>query len=57
MGHNVIMAFYAQHQLESLTVENEVLQEMVQAGSRRTEMELRGVLGSFLFTGDTVFKK
>ncbi|WP_181308910.1 ABC-F family ATP-binding cassette domain-containing protein [Rufibacter sp. XAAS-G3-1] len=57
LGHNVIMAFYAQHQLESLTVENEVLQEMVQAGSRRTEMELRGVLGSFLFTGDTVFKK
>ncbi|AMM51970.1 ABC transporter ATP-binding protein [Rufibacter sp. DG15C] len=57
LGHNVIMAFYAQHQLESLTVENEILQEMVQAGSRRTEMELRGVLGSFLFTGDTVFKK
>ncbi len=57
LGHNVIMAFYAQHQLESLSVENEVLQEMVQAGSKRTEMELRGVLGSFLFTGDTVFKK
>ncbi|WP_210490434.1 ABC-F family ATP-binding cassette domain-containing protein [Rufibacter aurantiacus] len=57
LGHNVIMAFYAQHQLESLNVENEILQEMVQAGSRRTEMELRGVLGSFLFTGDTVFKK
>ncbi|GGK71376.1 ABC-F family ATP-binding cassette domain-containing protein [Rufibacter glacialis] len=57
LGHNVIMAFYAQHQLESLHVENEILQEMVQAGSRRTEMELRGVLGSFLFTGDTVFKK
>ncbi|ALJ00267.1 ABC-F family ATP-binding cassette domain-containing protein [Rufibacter tibetensis] len=57
LGHNVIMAFYAQHQLESLNVENEILQEMIQAGSRRTEMELRGVLGSFLFTGDTVFKK
>ncbi|MFC6999259.1 ribosomal protection-like ABC-F family protein [Rufibacter roseus] len=57
LGHNVIMAFYAQHQLESLNVENEILQEMVQAGSKRTEMELRGVLGSFLFTGDTVFKK
>ncbi|MFB9862523.1 ribosomal protection-like ABC-F family protein [Rufibacter immobilis] len=57
LGHNVIMAFYAQHQLESLNVDNEILQEMVQAGSKRTEMELRGVLGSFLFTGDTVFKK
>jgi ATP-binding cassette subfamily F protein 3 len=57
LGHNVIMAFYAQHQLESLNVDNEVLQEMVQAGSKRTEMELRTVLGSFLFTGDSVFKK
>ncbi|NML64032.1 ABC-F family ATP-binding cassette domain-containing protein [Hymenobacter sp. RP-2-7] len=57
LGHNVIMAFYAQHQLESLTVENEILQEMNEAGSRRNEMELRTVLGSFLFTGDEVYKK
>jgi ATP-binding cassette subfamily F protein 3 len=57
LGHNVIMAFYAQHQLESLTVENEIIQEMNEAGSKRNEMELRGVLGSFLFTGDDVYKK
>ncbi|HEX8425799.1 ABC-F family ATP-binding cassette domain-containing protein [Hymenobacter sp.] len=57
LGHNVIMSFYAQHQLESLRIENEILQEMVEAGSRRTEMELRSVLGSFLFTGEEVYKK
>lgn len=57
LGHNVIMAFYAQHQLESLNVDNEILQEMVEAGSKRNEMELRTVLGSFLFTGDDVYKK
>ncbi|MDU0372422.1 ribosomal protection-like ABC-F family protein [Hymenobacter endophyticus] len=57
LGHNVIMSFYAQHQLESLRIENEILQEMVEAGSKRTEMELRSVLGSFLFTGDEVYKK
>ncbi|UOQ71746.1 ABC-F family ATP-binding cassette domain-containing protein [Hymenobacter cellulosilyticus] len=57
LGHNVIMAFYAQHQLESLRIENEILQEMVEAGSKRSEMELRSVLGSFLFTGDEVYKK
>ena len=57
LGHNVIMAFYAQHQLESLTVDNEILQEMNEAGSKRNEMELRTVLGSFLFTGDEVYKK
>jgi len=57
LGHNVIMSFYAQHQLESLNVENEILQELQQAGSNKTEMELRTVLGSFLFTGEDAFKK
>ncbi|MBC6605276.1 ABC-F family ATP-binding cassette domain-containing protein [Hymenobacter sp. BT188] len=57
LGHNVIMSFYAQHQLESLNVNNEILQEMNEAGSKRNEMELRSVLGSFLFTGEQVYKK
>ncbi len=56
-GHNVVMSFYAQHQLESLHVDNEVLQEMESAGSGRNALELRSVLGAFLFTGETVFKK
>lgn len=57
MGYNVIPAFYAQHQLESLDVENEILDEMKQAGSGKTEQELRGVLGCFLFTEEDQFKK
>jgi ATP-binding cassette, subfamily F, member 3 len=56
-GYNVIKSFFAQHQLEALNVDNEILQEMVQAGSKKTEMELRNVLGCFLFTNDDVFKK
>lgn len=56
-GHNVNSAFYAQHQLESLVVENEILEELKQAGSGKTDMELRGVLGCFLFSDDEVFKK
>lgn len=57
IGYNVIYGFYAQHQLESLQVENEILDELKQAGSRKTEQELRNVLGCFLFTDDDVFKK
>jgi len=57
MGFNVIRAFYAQHQLESLQVENEILDEMLQAGSGKTEQELRNVLGCFLFSDEDVFKK
>ena len=57
MGYNVIPAFYAQHQLESLHVDNEILDEMKQAGSGKTEQELRGVLGCFLFSSEDQFKK
>ncbi|HYG04723.1 MAG TPA: ABC-F family ATP-binding cassette domain-containing protein [Chryseosolibacter sp.] len=56
-GYNVIRAFYAQHQLESLHVDNEILEELKQAGSGKTEQELRGVLGCFLFSDEDVFKK
>lgn len=56
-GHNVVQTFYAQHQLESLTLDNEILDELKQAGSKKTEAELRTILGCFLFNGDEVFKK
>jgi ATP-binding cassette, subfamily F, member 3 len=57
IGYNVIYGFYAQHQLEALQVDNEILEELKQAGSKKTEQELRGVLGCFLFSDDDVFKK
>lgn len=56
-GHNVIKAFFAQHQLEALDLSNEIIQELAQAGSKKSEMELRGVLGCFLFSNEEVFKK
>lgn len=56
-GHNVDDSFYAQHQLEALTLNNTVLDEMKDAGSQKTEMELRALLGAFLFSGDDVEKK
>jgi ATP-binding cassette subfamily F protein 3 len=56
-GHNVDEAFYAQHQLEALNVNNTVLDEMNECGSQKTELELRTLLGCFLFSGDEVEKK
>jgi ATP-binding cassette subfamily F protein 3 len=56
-GHNVIESFFAQHQLESLTVENSLIDELKATGTAKTEMELRSVLGCFLFSGEEVFKK
>ncbi len=56
-GHNVEESFYAQHQLEALNVNNTVLDEMKGCGSQMTELELRGLLGCFLFSGDDADKK
>jgi ATP-binding cassette subfamily F protein 3 len=56
-GHNVEESFYAQHQLEALNVELEVLEELKRCGSGKTELELRQLLGCFLFSGDDVFKR
>ncbi len=57
LGHNVNFSFYAQHQLESLNVENAILDELKQTGTDKSETELRTILGCFLFSNDDAFKK
>lgn len=57
LGYNVITGFYAQHQIEALNIENEMLEELKQAGSGKTEQQLRNVLGCFLFSDEDHFKK
>lgn len=56
-GHNVSQTFFAQHQLEALHLDNEILQELQLFAPKHTETELRAILGCFLFTGDDAFKK
>lgn len=56
-GHNVTSTFFAQHQLESLHLDNTILEELQAFAPKHTETELRSILGCFLFTGDDVFKK
>jgi ATP-binding cassette subfamily F protein 3 len=56
-GHNVEESFYAQHQLEALNLNNTILQEMSECGSKKSEVELRALLGCFLFSGDDADKK
>ena len=56
-GHNVQESFYAQHQLEALNLNNDVLEELKDARSGKNDLELRSLLGAFLFSGDSVEKK
>lgn len=56
-GYNVIDAFFAQHQLEALNLENTLLGELQVCAPDQSDTTLRTLLGAFLFTGDDVFKK
>ncbi|MEI6190533.1 MAG: ABC-F family ATP-binding cassette domain-containing protein [Chitinophagia bacterium] len=56
-GHNVDESFYAQHQLESLNLNNTILQEVQECGTKKTDLELRALLGCFLFGGDEIDKR
>ncbi len=57
LGHNVTAAYYAQHQLELLTPDKTVLEEISGAAPLEGQAFLRAILGRFLFSGDEVEKK
>jgi len=57
LGHNVRIGFYAQHQLEALSPEQSVLEELATLAQTADIPRLRGHLGAFLFSGDDVQKK
>ena len=56
IGHNVVMAYYAQHVLELLNPNNTIMEELEQAAPGESEQNLRTTLGGFLFSGDDVQK-
>ena len=56
-GHNVSISYFAQHQAEELNPTFDVLQTVEAVASGDIRSRLRSLLGSFLFTGDDVFKK
>jgi len=57
LGHQVEVAYYAQHQLEALNPGSTILEEITQSASTEPISFLRAILGAFLFTGDDVQKK
>lgn len=55
-GHNVKTGYYSQNRVEMLEPSRTVLQEVLSLEHPPPEQTARTVLGSFLFTGDNVFK-
>jgi ATP-binding cassette subfamily F protein 3 len=57
VGHQVQVAFYAQHQLDALDPHHNVLEELERNATLADQPRLRGHLGAFLFSGEDVQKK
>ncbi|MFN6145930.1 MAG: ABC-F family ATP-binding cassette domain-containing protein [Planctomycetota bacterium] len=57
LGHNVSVGYYSQYRVDMLKPERTVLAEALDTEAKVTEQQVRTLLGSFLFSGDAVFKK
>ena len=57
LGHNTAISYYAQEVAENLDMQQDILDSVSAISDELTIPQLRSVLGSFLFTGDDVFKK
>ena len=56
-GHRVVLDYFAQDQAAELNPTRTVYDEMTSASTTTMVPMIRGVLGSFLFEGDDVYKK
>lgn len=57
LGHNVLVGYFEQNQAEALDLHKDVFHTIHDDFPKMTHEEVRGVLGKFLFSGDTVFKQ
>ncbi len=57
LGHNTIVSYYAQDVADNLDPDLEVIETVDGIDKGKTVGQLRSLLGSFLFSGDDVFKK
>ena len=57
IGEKVIINYFAQNQNELLDPKISILEYVEGIPSGKTGSQLRGLLGAFLFSGDTVYKK
>ncbi len=57
LGHNVSVDYFAQDQYKELDPDAQMIDDLTAAAPRRTQTELRSLLGCFLFSADDVFKR
>lgn len=56
-GHNTFISYYAQEVANDLNLEKDLIETLLEISKEHTPLQLRSLLGNFLFTDDDVFKK
>jgi ATP-binding cassette subfamily F protein 3 len=56
-GHNAKIGYFSQHRAATLDANKTVLEEVMASNGELTENDARGILGSFLFRKDEIYKK
>ena len=56
LGHNVEIGYFAQNQADYLNDDKTLIETMEEVATEKNHSKIRDVLGSFLFSGDDVFK-
>lgn len=55
--HNVFPAYFEQNQAEALDINKTLIETIAEQVHNWKDSEIRGLLGKFLFSGDSVFKR
>ncbi|MFP4162436.1 MAG: ABC-F family ATP-binding cassette domain-containing protein [Chitinispirillaceae bacterium] len=56
-GHNSVLRYFGQHQLEQLDGEKTLYETVAQQAVKTDRSHIQNILGAFLFSGDSVEKK
>jgi ATP-binding cassette subfamily F protein 3 len=56
-GHNTEVGYFSQNRVDMLSSDKTVLQEAMSIPNPVPDVQARGILGSFLFSGDDAYKK
>ena len=56
-GHNTFISYYAQEVANDLDLDKDLIETLQEISKEHTPLQLRSLLGNFLFSDDDVFKK
>ncbi len=57
LGHNAVIGYFSQYRADTLNPDATIIEEVLASNGELREDDARGILGSFLFRKDDIYKK